>query len=72
MINGSGVEDGVAKPPARRQVAEWIVGAYKYITQQKARNAWKNMATNGFLLEIIIIVIVIVTFVFFALNVTIY
>ena len=27
MINGGGVEGGVAKMPSRRQVAEWIVGA---------------------------------------------
>ena len=39
----SGVEDGVTKPSARRQVAEWIIGAYKYITKQTARNAWKKM-----------------------------
>ena len=43
MINGGGAEDGVAKPPARRQVAEWIIGEYKSITKQTARNAWKKM-----------------------------
>ena len=43
MINGGGVEDGVAKPPARRQVAEWIIGPYKSITKQTARNAWPKM-----------------------------
>ena len=43
MINGGGVEDGVAKLPARRQVAEWIIGAYKSITEQTARNASKMM-----------------------------
>ena len=48
MINGGGVEDGVAKLPARRQVAEWIIGAYKSITKQTARNAWKRWAMNGF------------------------
>ena len=43
MINGGDDEDGVAKLPARRQVTEWIVGAYKAITEQTARNAWKKM-----------------------------
>jgi hypothetical protein len=37
--HGNGVEDGVAKLPARKQVAEWIIGAYKSITKQTARNA---------------------------------
>jgi hypothetical protein len=36
-------QDGVAKLPARKQVAEWIIGAYKSITKQTARNAWKKM-----------------------------
>ena len=56
MINGGDVEDGVAKPPARRQVAEWITGAYKSVTKQTAKNAWKKMV------EIFIIVIITVTF----------
>jgi len=43
MINVGGVEDGVAKLPARRQVAVWIIGAYKSITEQTARNEWKKM-----------------------------
>jgi hypothetical protein len=49
MINGGGVEDGVAKPPARRQVAELIIGAYKSITKQTARNVWKKMGYKWFL-----------------------
>jgi hypothetical protein len=49
MINGGGVEDGVAKPPARRQVAEWIIGTYKSITEQAARNAWKKIGYKWFL-----------------------
>jgi len=49
MINGGGVQDGVAKPPARRQVAEWIVGAYKAITEPTARNAWKKKGYEWFL-----------------------
>ena len=48
MINGGGVEDGVAKPPARRQVAKWIVGVYKSITEQTARNALKQMGCQWF------------------------
>jgi hypothetical protein len=48
MINRGDVEDGVAKPPARRQVAEWNVGAYKSITKQPARNAWKKMGCQWF------------------------
>ncbi len=62
MINGGGIENGFAKPPARRQVAEWIIRTCKSITKQTARNAWKEMASNDFSLEIIIIVIIIVTF----------
>ena len=42
MINDGGVEDGVANPPARRQAAE-IIRAYKAITKQTAKNAWKKM-----------------------------
>jgi hypothetical protein len=49
MISGGGVEDGVAKLLARRQVAEWITGAYKSITKQTARNAWKKMGYEWFL-----------------------
>lgn len=48
MLNGGGVEDGDAKPPARRQVAEWIVRAYKSITKQTDRNAWKKMGYQWF------------------------
>ena len=48
MICGGGIEDGVAKPPARRQVTEWIIGAYKSITKQTARNAWKKMGEQWF------------------------
>ncbi len=62
MINGGGVEDGVAKLPARRQVDEWIIGAYKSITNRQPEMHGKRWASNGFLLEIIIIVIIIVTF----------
>ncbi len=39
MINGAGVEDGIAKPPARRQVVECFIETYKSITEQTARNA---------------------------------
>jgi len=42
MINGGGVDGGIAKTPTRRQVAEWIVGSYKNISEQTARNAWKK------------------------------
>jgi hypothetical protein len=42
MVSGGGVAGGVTKPPSRRQVAEWIVGAYKVITKQTAQNAWRK------------------------------
>ena len=42
MINGGGVDGGIAKTPTRRQVAEWIVGSYKNISKQTVRNAWKK------------------------------
>ena len=42
MINGGGVDGGIAKTPTRRQVAEWIVGSYKNISEQTAQNAWKK------------------------------
>jgi hypothetical protein len=42
MINGGGVDGGIAKSPTRRQVAEWIVGSYKNISEQTAQNAWKK------------------------------
>jgi hypothetical protein len=48
MLNGGGVEDGDAKPPARRQVAELIVRAYKSITKQTDRNTWKKMGYQWF------------------------
>jgi hypothetical protein len=48
MVSGGGVADGVAKTPSRAQVAEWIVGAYKAITEQTGRNAWRKTGYEWF------------------------
>ena len=49
MIHGGGVEGGIAKTPTRRQVAEWIVGSYRNISEQTARNAWKKRGYQWFI-----------------------
>ena len=49
MLSGGGVTDGVAKTPSRMQVAEWIVGSYKAITEQTGRNAWRKTGYEWFL-----------------------
>ena len=49
MIHGGGVEGGIAKTPTRRQVAEWIVGSYRNICEQTARNAWKKRGYQWFI-----------------------
>jgi hypothetical protein len=40
MMEGGGVDAGVAKMPSRQLVAEWIIGTYKSISQETGRNAW--------------------------------
>ena len=49
MIHGGGVEGGIAKTPTRRQVAEWIVGSYRNISEQTARNTWKKRGYQWFI-----------------------
>ena len=53
MMTGGGVTGGVAKPPFRRQVAEWIVWSYKAITEQTGRNAWRKTGYESFLNKIL-------------------
>ncbi len=48
MFNGGGVVDGVAKEPTRKLVAEWIIGAYRNITTEIGRNAWKKTGYEWF------------------------
>ena len=36
------MDAGVAKEPTRKLLAEWIVGAYKNISEETGRNAWKK------------------------------
>ena len=48
MVSGGGISDGVAKPPLRAQVAEWIVGSYKAITEETGRNAWRKTGYEWF------------------------
>ena len=42
MTEGDGMPAGLAKEPARRLLAEWMVGAYKNISEETGRNAWKK------------------------------
>ena len=42
MTEGDGMTAGVAKEPTRKLLAEWIVGAYKNISEETGRNAWKK------------------------------
>jgi hypothetical protein len=42
MYAGGGVVEGVAKTPSRKLVAEWIIGTYKVIMEETARNAWRK------------------------------
>jgi hypothetical protein len=42
MYAGGGVVEGVAKPPSRKLVAEWIIDTHKVITEDTARNAWRK------------------------------
>jgi hypothetical protein len=42
MTEGEGMTAGVAKEPTRKLLAEWIVGAYKNISEEMGHNAWKN------------------------------
>jgi hypothetical protein len=48
MFNGGGVVDGVAKEPTRKLVAEWIIGAYRNITTEIGKNAWKKKGYEWF------------------------
>ena len=49
MMSGGGVSAGVAKMPSRAQVAEWIIGAYKAITEETGCNAWRKTDYKLFL-----------------------
>ena len=40
MVVGNGFENGVAKEPSRKQVAEWLVDAYNNIPETVGQNAW--------------------------------
>lgn len=44
MAEGGGIVNGCAKEPSRKQIAEWLVGAYTNIPEQVGRNSW--MKTN--------------------------
>ena len=48
MVAGNGFENGVAKEPSRRLVAEWVLEAYNEIPQQTARNAWMKTGYEWF------------------------
>ncbi len=39
MLDGEGIENGVAKEPSRKMVAEWLLDIYKNIPSEFARNA---------------------------------
>jgi hypothetical protein len=49
MVTGGGVTAGVAKTPSRAHVLEWIMGAYKAITEETGRNAWRKTGYERFL-----------------------
>ena len=49
MFNGGGVVNGVAKEPTRNLVAEWIIGAYKNISEEIGQNAWKKTGYEWFI-----------------------
>jgi hypothetical protein len=49
MFNGGGVVDGVVKEPTRNLVAEWIIGAYKNISEEIGQNAWKKTGYEWFI-----------------------
>jgi hypothetical protein len=48
MVVGNGFENGVAKEPSRRLVAEWVLEVYNEIPQQTARNAWMKTGYKWF------------------------
>ena len=45
MTEGDEMTAGVANKPTRKLLTEWIVGAYKNVSKEVGRNAWKK---NGF------------------------
>jgi hypothetical protein len=45
MTGGKGIQDGVAKEPSRKVVAEWLVETYTTMPETIERNASMN---NGF------------------------
>ena len=40
MTDGEGIEDGVAKEPSHKMVAEWLVEAYTTMPEVIGKNAW--------------------------------
>jgi hypothetical protein len=48
MFNGGRVVDSVAKEPTRKLVAEWIICAYKNITEEIGENTWKKTGYEWF------------------------
>jgi hypothetical protein len=42
MLEGEGIEAGVAKTPTRKLVTEWINGAYNIIIEEMGCNAWRK------------------------------
>jgi hypothetical protein len=49
IFNGGGVVDGLAKEPTRNLVAEWMIGAYKNISEDIGQNAWKKTVNEWFI-----------------------
>lgn len=48
MMDGGGVEDGVAKEPSRKMVAEWVVETYTAMPETIGRNAWMKTGFEWF------------------------
>jgi hypothetical protein len=48
MAEGGWIVDGQAKEPSRKQVAEWLVGAYTNIPDQVGKNTWLKTGYKWF------------------------
>ena len=53
MYDGDGFDAIVAKMPSLQLVTDWIIGAFKHISQEMDWYAWKKRGLNGFWNKII-------------------
>ena len=54
MLEGEGIEAGVAKTLTRKLVTEWVIGAYSSISEEMGCTAWRKKGFEWMVNEVLL------------------